>query len=116
LTGVVIILNLNIEMISHSNHRIPFIRVYENVRLAVRPIKYEICLFIINVKTSYSLALDIFFIFQFDLNLGTEKNTDRQFDTVKNINRRLTARFYIDPSNNTKRRRVKIDAFNSLNL
>ena len=65
------------EMISHSNHRIPFIRIYKNVRLAVRPIKYEVCLFIINVKTSHFLVLGTLFIFQSDLSLGTEKNTDR---------------------------------------
>jgi hypothetical protein len=57
------ILNLNIEMISHSNHRVPFIGIYENVRLVIRLIKYEICLFIINVKTSYFLVLGAPFIF-----------------------------------------------------
>jgi hypothetical protein len=41
LIGMIIILSLNMEIISHSNHRVPFIRIYENVRLAVRPIKYE---------------------------------------------------------------------------
>jgi hypothetical protein len=116
LIDVIIIPNLNIKIISHSNHRIPFIRIYKNIRLAVRPIKYEICLFVINVKTSYFLILGIPFIFQSDLNLGTEKDTDRQFDTVKNINRRLTARFYTGPSNNAGRRRVKASAFNFLNL
>jgi hypothetical protein len=63
LSGVIIILNLNIEMISYSNYRIPFIRIYKNIRLAVRPIKYEICLFIIDVKTSYFLMLGALFIF-----------------------------------------------------
>jgi hypothetical protein len=77
LTGVVIILNLNIKMISHSNHRVPFIEIYKNVRLAVRLIKYEVCLFIINVKTSYFLMLGAFFIFQSNLNFGTEKDTGR---------------------------------------
>jgi hypothetical protein len=57
------ILNLNIEMISHSNYRILFIRICENVRLAIRLIKYEIYLFIIDVKTSYSLILGAPFIF-----------------------------------------------------
>jgi hypothetical protein len=74
---MIIILSLNIEIISHSNYRIFFIKIYENVRLAVRPIKYEICLFIIDVKTSHSLILDTLFIFQSDLSLGTEKNTGR---------------------------------------
>jgi hypothetical protein len=63
LTNVIIILNLNIEMISHSNYRVLFMRVYKNVRLAVKPIKYEVYLFIIDVKTSYFLILGIFFIF-----------------------------------------------------
>jgi hypothetical protein len=63
LTGVIIILNLNIEMISHSNHRVLFIGICENVRLAVKFIKYEICLFIINVKTSHFLVLGTLFIF-----------------------------------------------------
>jgi hypothetical protein len=63
LTGVIIILNLNMEMVSHSNYRILFIGICENIRLAVRPIKYEICLFIINVKTSHFLILDTPFIF-----------------------------------------------------
>ena len=103
-------------MISYLNYRIPFMGVYENVRLAVRPIKYEVCLFVIDVKTSHSLVLGAPFIFQSDLSLGTEKNTGRQFSTVKNINRRLTARFYISLSNNVSRRRVKTDTFNSLNL
>jgi hypothetical protein len=77
LTGVVIILNLNIEMISHSNHRIFFIGIYKNVRLAIRFIKYEVYLFVINVKTSYFLMLGTPFIFQFNLSLGTEKDTGR---------------------------------------
>jgi hypothetical protein len=77
LTGMIIILNLNIKMISHSNHRVSFIRICENVRLAVRSIKYEVYLFIIDVKTSHSLVLGIFFIFQSNLSLGTKKNTGR---------------------------------------
>jgi hypothetical protein len=71
------ILSLNIEIISHSNYRVPFIKVCENVRLAVKSIKYEICLFIIDVKTSHSLVLGIPFIFQSDLSLGTEEDTGR---------------------------------------
>jgi hypothetical protein len=116
LTDMIIIPSLNIEMISHSNHRVSFIRVCKNIRLAIRPIKYEIYLFIIDVKTSHSLMLGIPFIFQFDLSLGTEENTGRQFSTVKDIDRRFIARFYTGPSNNAGRRRVKINAFNSLNL
>jgi hypothetical protein len=77
LLSIVIILNLNMKIVSHSNYRVSFIKIYENVRLAVRPIKYEICLFIIDVKTSHSLILDTLFIFQSDLSLGTEKNTGR---------------------------------------
>jgi hypothetical protein len=116
LLGVIIIPNLNMKMISHSNYRILFIKICENVRLAIKPIKYEVYLFIINVKTSYFLILGTPFIFQSDLSLGTEKDTNRQFNTVKDINRRLTVRFYIGPSNNVRRRRVKVGAFNSLNL
>jgi hypothetical protein len=116
LTGVIIILSLNMEMVSHSNYRISFIGICENVRLAIKPIKYEICLFIINVKMSYSLILGALFIFQFNLNLDIKKDTDRQFNTVKDIDRRLTARFYTGLSNNTGRRRVKTGIFNSLNL
>jgi hypothetical protein len=51
------------KMVSHSNHRVPFMGVCENVRLAIRLIKYEIYLFIIDVKTSYSLVLGALFIF-----------------------------------------------------
>jgi hypothetical protein len=104
------------KIISHSNYRIFFIKIYENVRLAIEPIKYEVCLFIIDIKTSHFLILAAPFIFQSDLSLGTKKNTGRQFSTVKNINRRLIARFYTSPSNNTERRRVKTGTFNSLNL
>jgi hypothetical protein len=63
LLNVIIILNLNIKIISYSNHRIPFIKICENVRLAVKFIKYEIYLFIIDVKTSHSFILETFFIF-----------------------------------------------------
>jgi hypothetical protein len=63
LTGVVMTLSLNIEMVSHSNHRIPFMGVCENVRLAVRPIEYKVCLFVIDVKMSYFLVLGAPFIF-----------------------------------------------------
>jgi hypothetical protein len=63
LTDIIIIPNLNMEIISYSNYRVPFIRVCENVRLAVKLIKYEICLFIINVKTSHFLVLGTLFIF-----------------------------------------------------
>jgi hypothetical protein len=104
------------EMISYSNHRIPFMGVYENVRLAVRFIKYEVCLFVIDVKTSHFLMLGAPFIFQFNLSLGTEEDTGRQFNTVKDIDRRLTIRFYTGPFNNARRRRVKAGAFDFLNL
>jgi hypothetical protein len=77
LLGVIIIPNLNMKMISHSNHRVPFIKIYKNVRLAIGPIKYEIYLFIIDIKTSHSLMLGLPFIFQFNLSLGTEKDTGR---------------------------------------
>jgi hypothetical protein len=113
---MIIILNLNIKMISHSNYRVFFIKICENVRLVIKLIKYKVCLFIIDVKTSYSLILGIPFIFQSNLSLGTEKNTGRQFNTVKNINRKFIARFYTGPSNNTGRRRVKTNTFNFLNL
>jgi hypothetical protein len=116
LTGIIMILSLNIEMVSHSNYRVSFMRVCENVRLTVRPIKYEICLFVINVKTSHFLIFGIPFIFQSDLSLGTEKDTDRQFNTVKDIDRRLTAKFYTGPFNNVGRRRVEVSTFNFLNL
>jgi hypothetical protein len=65
------------KMVSHSNYRVPFIKICENVRLAIRPIKYEIYLFVIDVKTSHSLILDTPFIFQSNLSLGTKKNTGR---------------------------------------
>jgi hypothetical protein len=104
------------EMISHSNYRVLFIRICENIHLVIKLIKYEICLFIIDVKMSHFLMLGISFIFQSNLSLGTEKNTDRQFNTVKDIDRRLIIRFYISPSNNVRRRRVKADIFNFLNL
>jgi hypothetical protein len=77
LTDMVMTLSPNIKMISHSNYRVSFIRVCENIRLAVGPIKYEVCLFVIDVKTSYSLVLGVFFIFQSDLSLGTEEDTGR---------------------------------------
>jgi hypothetical protein len=57
------ILNPNMEIISHLNYRVPFIGVCENVRLAVKPIKYEIYLFVIDVKTSHFLILGTPFIF-----------------------------------------------------
>jgi hypothetical protein len=116
LTGVVMTPSPNMEMVSHSNHRVPFMGVCENVRLAVGPIEYEVCLFVIDVKTSHSLVLGAPFIFQSDLSLGTEEDTGRQFGTVKDIDRRLTARFYTGPSNNAGRRRVEAGAFGSLNL
>jgi hypothetical protein len=116
LTGVIIILSLNMKMIFHSNHRIPFIKICENVRLVIRLIKYEVCLFVINVKTSHFLVLGAPFIFQSNLSLGTEEDTGRQFNTIKNINRRFTARFYTSPSNNARRRRVKAGTFSFLNL
>jgi hypothetical protein len=116
LTGMVITLSLNMKMIFHSNYRVPFIRVCENIRLAVKPIKYEIYLFIIDVKTSYFLILGILFIFQSNLSLGTEEDIGRQFGTIKDIDRRLTARFYTGPFNNAGRRRVEAGIFSSLNL
>jgi hypothetical protein len=51
------------EMVFHSNHCVFLIGVCENVRLAVRFIKYEIYLFIIDVKMSHFLVLSVFFIF-----------------------------------------------------
>jgi hypothetical protein len=104
LTGVIIILNLNMEMISHSNYRVSFMGICENVRLAIRPIEYEVYLFIIDVKTSYFLMLGALFIFQSNLNFGTEEDTGRQFGIIKNIDRRLTVRFYTGLSNNVRRR------------
>jgi hypothetical protein len=104
------------EMISHSNYRVPFIGICKNVRLAVRFIKYEVCLFVIDIKTSHFLVLGAPFIFQSDLSLGTEKDTGRQFNTVKDIDRKLIIKFYTGPSNNAGRRRVKAGTFSSLNL
>jgi hypothetical protein len=63
LLGMIMISNLNIEMISHSNYRVLFIGICENVRFAVKLIKYEVCLFIIDVKTNYFFVLSAFFIF-----------------------------------------------------
>jgi hypothetical protein len=63
LTGMVMILSLNMEIVSYSNYRVSFMGVCENVRLAIGLIKYEVCLFVIDVKTSYSLVLGISFIF-----------------------------------------------------
>jgi hypothetical protein len=60
--------------------------------------------------------LDALFIFQSNLSLGTEKDTGRQFNTVKDIDRRLIVRFYTGPSNNVRRRRVEADIFDFLNL
>jgi hypothetical protein len=77
LTGVIMILSLNIEIVSHSNYRISFIEICKNVRLAVKSIKYEVCLFIIDVKMSYSLVLGASFIFQSNLNFGTEEDIGR---------------------------------------
>jgi hypothetical protein len=65
------------EMVSYSNHRIFFMEIYKNIRLAVRPIKYEIYLFIIDIKTSHFLMLGTPFIFQSNLSLGTKKDTGR---------------------------------------
>jgi hypothetical protein len=116
LTGVVITPSPNMEMVSHSNYRVLFMGVCKNVRLAVKLIEYEVCLFVIDVKTSHFLMLGTPFIFQSNLSLGTEEDTGRQFGTVKDIDRRLTARFYTGPSNNARRRRVEAGAFGSLNL
>jgi hypothetical protein len=113
---VIIIPNLNIKIISYSNHRVPFIKVCKNIRLAIKFIKYEICLFIIDVKTSYFLILGTPFIFQSNLSLGTKEDTGRQFNTVKDIDRRFIVRFYTGPFNNAGRRRVKTNTFNFLNL
>jgi hypothetical protein len=63
LIGMIMTLSLNMEIISHSNYYVPFIGICENIRLAVRLIKYEVCLFIIDVKTSHSLVFGASFIF-----------------------------------------------------
>ena len=104
------------EIIFYSNYRVSFMGVYKNIRLVIKLIKYEIYLFVINIKTSHFLILGTPFIFQSDLNLGTEEDTGRQFGTVKDIDYRLIAKFYTGPSNNAGRRRVKAGVFSSLNL
>jgi hypothetical protein len=77
LLDMIIILSLNMKIVSHSNYRVSFMGICENVRLIIRFIKYEVCLFIIDVKMSYFFMLGIFFFFQSNFSLGTKEDTGR---------------------------------------
>jgi hypothetical protein len=48
LPGLVITENLEIAMVSHSNHHIPFLGVCEDVKVIVGNIEYNVCIFVID--------------------------------------------------------------------
>jgi hypothetical protein len=48
LPGLVMIENSEIAMVSHSNYHIPFLGVCEDVKVIVRNIEYDVCIFVID--------------------------------------------------------------------
>ena len=48
LPGLVIIENPKIVMVSHSNHHIPFLGVCEDVKVIIKNIEYNVCIFVID--------------------------------------------------------------------
>jgi hypothetical protein len=77
LPGLVITENPEITIISHSNYYIPFLGVCEDVKVTVKNIEYNICIFVINFQTNHALVLGVSFIGQLKLNLAIEKESEK---------------------------------------
>jgi hypothetical protein len=62
LSDLVMTENSEMAIIFHFNYHIPFLGVCEDVKVTVRNIKYNVCIFVINFQANYALVLGVFFI------------------------------------------------------
>jgi hypothetical protein len=77
LFGLVMIENPEIAIISYFNYHIPFLRVCEDVKVIVKNIEYNVCIFVINLQVNYVLVLGVSFIGQSKLNLAIKEENGR---------------------------------------
>src|SRR5450755_4468302 len=98
LPGLVMTENLEIAIISHSNHHIPFLGICEDVKVTVGDIEYNVCIFVINFQTNHAFVLSVPFIGQSKLNLAIEEKSERQYATVISEDSTSSAKFYTGPA------------------
>jgi hypothetical protein len=113
LPGLVMTENLEITIVSHSNYYIPFLKVCEDVKVTVKDIKYNVCIFVINFQANYALVLGALFIGQSKLNLAIKEESGRQYITVISEDSINSAKFYTGPAE--KRVKERMSAMRSLN-
>src|SRR5450755_1563006 len=98
LPGLVMTENPEIAMISHSNHHIPFLGVCEDVKVTVKNIEYNVCIFVVDFQTNHALVLGAFFIGQSKLNLAIEEESGRQYATIVLEDSINSVKFYTGPA------------------
>jgi hypothetical protein len=54
LPGLVMIENFEMAIISHFNYHIPFLGVCEDVKVIVKNIEYNVCIFVIDFQANYA--------------------------------------------------------------
>jgi hypothetical protein len=113
LPGLVITENPEIAMVSHSNHHIPFLEICENVKITVKNIEYDVCIFVINLQANHALVLGAPFIGQSKLNLAIKEKSGKQYATVISEDSTNSAKFYTGPAK--KRIEERMSAMRSLN-
>jgi hypothetical protein len=77
LSGLVMIENPEMVMVFHSNHHIPFLGVCEDVKMTVKDIEYNICIFVIDLQTNHALVLGAPFIGQSKFNLAIKEESGK---------------------------------------
>jgi hypothetical protein len=113
LPGLVMTENPEMAIISHFNHYIPFLRVCEDVKMTVKNIEYNVCIFVIDLQANHALVLGAPFIGQSKLNLATKKESGKQYATVTSEDSTNSAKFYTGPAE--KRIEERVSAVRSLN-
>jgi hypothetical protein len=113
LPGLVITENLEMAIISYFNYHIPFLGVCEDVKVIVKNIEYDVCIFVIDFQANYAFVLGVPFIGQSKLNLAIEEKSGKQYATVISEDSTSSAKFYTGPAE--KRIKEKVSAVRSLN-
>jgi hypothetical protein len=60
LSGLIMTENPEIAIIFYSNHYIPFLGVCEDVKVIVKNIEYNVCIFVIDFQANHALVLGVF--------------------------------------------------------
>ena len=111
LPGLVMTENLEMAIVSHSNYHIPFLGVCEDVKVTVRNIEYNVCIFVIDFQTNHALVLGVPFIGQSKLNLAIEEESGKQYATVISEDSTSSAKFYTGPAEKRIGKKISVIRF-----